>query len=304
MANLYVRKCGADAANGTSASTAKLTINGALNAAANGDTIYVGNGTYTDDIGNGVSAKSNITLVADITGTYTGDRGKVILNPGANNFTNTNTWTNLTVKNFICNTTASYPCYTSNGTTKFINCVFYGANGISSVSKFYNCTISGPTYAWTSNMGLSPAAVVNCIVNGPLDTGVTIPSANNYKIATFTEIFQDRVNNNWNINATYVANVKDLGTTGADVPTTDIYSRARGVTPWIGAYDVGSYDILAYCGGTFRTSVTDLELGDMMRCSYEATSSAVGQFGKLGTLSVSDKEIPYAGANPPNTTNV
>lgn len=300
MAIFYVRKTGNNSNNGTSPSTAKLTINGALTACANGDTIYVGAGSYNDNIGSGVSAKSNITLIADCKGLNAVDKGKVILNGDVLQFSNTDSWTNLTIKNFI-SITSTYSCYTNNVTTKFINCIFYAQYGISSLSSFYNCNISGSAYAWTNNMGSNPTAVVNCIVNGPLD-GATltanIPNANNYKLATFTEIFVSRGTNDWNVSSTYLSNVKNLGTTGANIPTTDYFGVNRDNTPWIGACDVGTEEILLYINGTKRTNIDDMLVGDIISCEYVASSGAVGVFSNLGNTSKAS--IPAASTATPD----
>ena len=76
----YVRKSGSDANSGTSASSAFATINQAAMVATNGDKVYVGAGTYTEDIFVlGAKANSDLKFYADIDGTKTGDSGTVLI---------------------------------------------------------------------------------------------------------------------------------------------------------------------------------------------------------------------------------
>lgn len=78
----YVRKTGSDANDGSSPSSAYLTINYAVDAArvAAGDIIYVGAGTYRERItALAVSLGSETWLIGDTDGSKTGDAGEVIV---------------------------------------------------------------------------------------------------------------------------------------------------------------------------------------------------------------------------------
>lgn len=78
----YVRKTGSDANGGTNPSTdAWLTINHAVQTATAGTVIYVGAGTYREEItlANSGTPGSFIALVGDTDGSKTGDAGMVCL---------------------------------------------------------------------------------------------------------------------------------------------------------------------------------------------------------------------------------
>ncbi len=80
MATYYVRKTGSDAAAGTSAGAAWLTIGKALGAAgiASADTLYVGAGVYRESVTVAMtSAVAETRIVADVEGEFTGDAGEV-----------------------------------------------------------------------------------------------------------------------------------------------------------------------------------------------------------------------------------
>lgn len=80
MANRYVRPSGSDSNGGTSASDAWLTLGKALGAsgAADGDVIWVGAGTYREQITVGMTSPTTTTrVVGDVDGAMTGDVGEV-----------------------------------------------------------------------------------------------------------------------------------------------------------------------------------------------------------------------------------
>jgi len=81
MATYYVRKSGSDAAAGTSAGAAWLTIDKAANTVAAGDTVYIGAGVYRELVTMDTSGTSGnlIKYIADVTGAYTGDGGIAII---------------------------------------------------------------------------------------------------------------------------------------------------------------------------------------------------------------------------------
>ena len=77
----YVRKSGSNSNSGTSPSSAYLTISKAEDMVIAGDTVYVGAGTYAENVKIQRSGSSGayISFIADSTGTYTGDAGDVII---------------------------------------------------------------------------------------------------------------------------------------------------------------------------------------------------------------------------------
>jgi hypothetical protein len=81
MTTYYVRKTGSDAAAGTSAGAAWLTIGKALGATgiASGDTVYIGAGTYREVVTVAMtSAVAETFVIGDVDGVKTGDAGEVI----------------------------------------------------------------------------------------------------------------------------------------------------------------------------------------------------------------------------------
>ena len=81
----FVRKTGSDGNAGTSAGTAWLTVDYATDNVAAGDTIYVGAGTYVEDVYPAISGTvgNPIKYIADTDGAQTGDAGDVILSSPA-----------------------------------------------------------------------------------------------------------------------------------------------------------------------------------------------------------------------------
>ena len=81
----FVRKTGNDGNLGTSAGTAWLTIDYAVDNVAAGDTIYVGAGTYIEEVNPAVAGtvSNPIKYIADTDGAQTGDAGDVIISNSA-----------------------------------------------------------------------------------------------------------------------------------------------------------------------------------------------------------------------------
>ncbi|WP_182865739.1 right-handed parallel beta-helix repeat-containing protein [Rhodopirellula sp. JC639] len=89
-ANYYVRKTGNDSNLGTNRNQAFRTLTKATSVAGQGDILFVGAGTYDENVvinGSGSNAAGWFVLYADRTGIYTGDKGDVIVRPA------TRTWT-------------------------------------------------------------------------------------------------------------------------------------------------------------------------------------------------------------------
>ena len=234
----YVRKTGSDTLNnGLSNTNAFATINKALTVCSSDSIIYIGAGIYSDEIQ--YMTKSNISLIGDTSGINTGDKGLIIIRQSKIHQFNECTGVNFTIKNIISSTTGScYTLYNNNNTAKFINCIFSGLNsyGISSNGFLYNCTATGQ-YTLARNMG-APQKAVNCIFIGICESGTNVNFQNCYQLPVGTDIFVDKSNNNYRVKKEYESNVKNLGVSIADVPTTDIIGIARQTPPWIGAYDV------------------------------------------------------------------
>jgi len=77
MANIYVRKSGNDANDGSTPELAKLTIAGAVSSASDNDTIYIGAGLWKEQ-NITIGADKGLSIYGDPTGEYTGDAGEVI----------------------------------------------------------------------------------------------------------------------------------------------------------------------------------------------------------------------------------
>lgn len=81
MTAYYVRKTGSNGAAGTSAGAAWATINYAIANIAAGDTIYVGAGTYREQLDAFIAGTLGVEtrLIGDTDGSQTGDAGEVIV---------------------------------------------------------------------------------------------------------------------------------------------------------------------------------------------------------------------------------
>lgn len=80
----YVRKSGNDANAGTSPATALLTIGAAAQKMIAGDSVWIGAGTYSEQVSCPTSGSSGqiISYQGDTTGAHTGDAGNVIISSG------------------------------------------------------------------------------------------------------------------------------------------------------------------------------------------------------------------------------
>ncbi|MBX3356894.1 MAG: right-handed parallel beta-helix repeat-containing protein [Phycisphaeraceae bacterium] len=77
----FVRKTGSDSNSGTSKNAAWRTVDKAATVASAGDIVYVGAGTYSEQVSpdKDGTVGSRIRYIADVNGTYTGDSGAVIV---------------------------------------------------------------------------------------------------------------------------------------------------------------------------------------------------------------------------------
>ncbi len=84
---IFVRTSGKDSNSGRSASQAVRTIQRALDLVRDGDTIYIGAGTYREHLYKnfGSNGGRDIKIIGDTRGKKTGDRGPVILAPPLDN---------------------------------------------------------------------------------------------------------------------------------------------------------------------------------------------------------------------------
>jgi hypothetical protein len=80
----YVRKTGNNSNPGTSPATAFLTIGAAANTMVAGDAVWIGAGTYSEQVVcvNSGNATSAISYLGDTSGTQTGDAGSIIISNG------------------------------------------------------------------------------------------------------------------------------------------------------------------------------------------------------------------------------
>nr|WP_143547834.1 right-handed parallel beta-helix repeat-containing protein [Rhodopirellula sp. SM50] len=89
--NYYVRTTGNDSNPGTHRNQAFRTITKATSVAGQGDVLFIGAGTYDENVvikgGGGATSKAWLVLYADQTGTYTGDKGSVVIRPQAKTWT-------------------------------------------------------------------------------------------------------------------------------------------------------------------------------------------------------------------------
>ena len=82
----YVRKTGSDSNNGLSPDSAFLTIQKAASSTEAGDMVFVGAGTYDEEVNipNSGTSDKKIIFVADTSGNYTGDSGEVKISANNN----------------------------------------------------------------------------------------------------------------------------------------------------------------------------------------------------------------------------
>jgi hypothetical protein len=145
MTVYYVRKSGSDSNNGTSPATAWATIGKALGSGSpvtGGDIVYIGAGVYRETVTIAITPSSEVRIVGDVSGFYTGDGGVVRMsrytsgdnvapNTGNAALLSTSNATNLTFENIIFEgygNSTSGACVNFNGTVsniKFKNCSFY-----------------------------------------------------------------------------------------------------------------------------------------------------------------------------------
>lgn len=168
MATYYVRKTGSDTNNGTSPATAWATIAKALGSGSpvtGGDIVYIGAGVYAEAVTVAITPTTEVRVVGDVTGRYTGDGGEVritrytsgdnaAINSGSAALLNLSGKSNITLENitFEGYTNANGTCLDLTGsvsTIKAVNCTFYGSSastsplvavGSNTVSVTYNVT--------------------------------------------------------------------------------------------------------------------------------------------------------------------
>ncbi|QDV44221.1 Adenovirus EB1 55K protein / large t-antigen [Stieleria neptunia] len=89
--NYYVRTTGNDSNPGTDRNQAFRTIGKATSVAGQGDVLFVGAGTYDENViikgSGGANSNAWLVLYADKTGIYTGDKGSVVIRPQAKTWT-------------------------------------------------------------------------------------------------------------------------------------------------------------------------------------------------------------------------
>ena len=214
MATYYVRKNGSDAnstAQAQDPATAWLTIDKAANNVAAGDTVYVGAGTYRESVTMDTSGSSGnqISFIADVDGSQTGDAGLVVISAftDSNTATRTFCWdpdgrTFVTVRGFVMQGGTNAVCLDANTTASnyeevvFEDCVFVdgpsGSDGGFQVDMnsattptgngltIRRCTFqgSGVKVSWDGNATADQnlkITVENCFMlgNGSISSGVS-----------------------------------------------------------------------------------------------------------------------------------
>ncbi|RMF37995.1 MAG: DUF1565 domain-containing protein, partial [Planctomycetota bacterium] len=79
--DIFVRRNGNDNNNGLTSGQAFRTIQRALDVMRDGDTIYIGAGTYAENLFMSRSGVRTARIIGDVLGKKTGDRGPVIIAP-------------------------------------------------------------------------------------------------------------------------------------------------------------------------------------------------------------------------------
>ena len=142
MAIYYVRKSGNNANDGLTPATAKLTLNGAEDIpVVAGDTVFVGAGTYREQLTCDVSGSDGnpITYIGDYTGQFTGDPGIIRvtgsdndLTPARNYSIYANNKSYRIINGLSFDLTNDYAIYTLTNHTNWIirNCHFQLCSGI------------------------------------------------------------------------------------------------------------------------------------------------------------------------------
>lgn len=155
----YVRKSGDDGHSGRSKLAAFQTIQKAAQSASNGDTIYIGAGTYERFVrfDGQNNSKAATRIIADRDGRKTGDPGRVVLKQSGNNWklvvANARNLTidGLVFKSQLSELSSSYGCRVS---------------GKSGKVTFSNCHFEDQAVALRSYGSGVSLLVTNCLFNG------------------------------------------------------------------------------------------------------------------------------------------
>lgn len=168
MATKYVSKGGSDANDGSSWALSKLTIQGAANAAASGDTIEIGSGEYNEAVS--LTAAEGYSFVAD---------GHVVMrnNAALANAFNCNVGVTSITHRY---TGIIFKNYTGAAVTQWI-----GGTYISTINVD-KCVVDscGSGFAsGTASSGTSSVSVTSCLIRCT-STGVSSASSSGYGYAT------------------------------------------------------------------------------------------------------------------------
>lgn len=155
----YVRKTGSNSNDGKSAANAWATVAYAATKVGSGDVVYVGAGTYTEQVSptNDGNSSNRIKVYADTSGTLTGDAGTVVLQRGGTviNMSTDDYWT---FRGFTFKTTV-----TGSDTVIVNNCA--GA-------AFEDCRIEGGRDGFNIDGGA--VTISNCTITGTDNDGVNV----------------------------------------------------------------------------------------------------------------------------------
>jgi len=175
----YVRTSGNDANPGRSPATAFKTINKAAQVVFNGDVVYVGAGAYPTPffvLGVKNSNSAAVQFVADVTGSFTGDSGTVIISGTTFRVAGSN---GVQIDGFTFFGGSSHPMIwqnSFNGTVK--DCVFAGGDK-SLLMKDGSLTIDNCQFTDFKNDaiqvdGMANLVVRDCTITGSLRRGIDI----------------------------------------------------------------------------------------------------------------------------------
>ena len=230
MTTYYVRKSGNNSNNGLTPATAWKDIYVA-NSVASGSIVYVGAGYYNTQSGNYIFAptNSNVSLIGDTSGQYTGDAGEVTLSTWITNRTTLpagypviylNGVNNITLQNLTViggGPAVSGGCVaalTSTGLT-LTDCVFNGLG---------NTTTSTPLYVYIPN---GSGAALNLTMNRCVVMARTASSTPAFVINVSGSSTAE-TNHNTNINSCLIQNFGASTSSGISIATQTNGSFASG----------------------------------------------------------------------------
>ena len=173
----YVRTSGSDANDGRSATRAFRTVQRAMQVAQAGDTVYIGAGTYNEQlttVRSGANNVANIRFIGDTTGAQTGDRGTpTIMFAGGPILTVNHDWNHFQSIRFDGGTDTIRWNATTGGTLSSLTVRNASDDGVE-FGTGARATVSGGTFerAGDANMAVNANAIVT-MTGGLIRTTLT-----------------------------------------------------------------------------------------------------------------------------------